>query len=153
MEEISKVIVFQLADEHYAADIKQVSSIEKLEHVTTVPRTADFIKGVINLRGNITPIIDLKERLHIGKAEYTDNTRVVIITIEDIQVGLIVDSATDVVDIDPETIDDPPQMIGSVTEEYITGVVKRDDQLIILLDLDRVLNVDEINAVEDTITD
>ncbi|WP_078593728.1 chemotaxis protein CheW [Evansella clarkii] len=148
MENTIKVIVFQLHNEQYGVNIQQVRSIEKLLNVTPVPGTADFIKGVINLRGDITPIIDLKDRLQIGKTEYTDHTRVLIINIESIQMGLIVDNATDVLDIEQSIIDAPPEVIGGVTEEYLSGVAKIDDRLLILLDLERILNFQELNEVE-----
>lgn len=148
MENTIKVIVFQLHNEQYGVNIQQVRSIEKLQNVTPVPGTADFIKGVINLRGDITPIIDLKDRLQIGKTEYTDHTRVLIINIESIQMGLIVDNATDVLDIEESIIDAPPEVIGGVTEEYLSGVAKIDDRLLILLDLERILNFQELNEVE-----
>jgi purine-binding chemotaxis protein CheW len=148
VENTIKVIVFQLHNEQYGVNIQQVRSIEKLQNVTPVPGTADFIKGVINLRGDITPIIDLKDRLQIGKTEYTDHTRVLIINIESIQMGLIVDNATDVLDIEESIIDAPPEVIGGVTEEYLSGVAKIDDRLLILLDLERILNFQELNEVE-----
>ncbi|WP_077624597.1 chemotaxis protein CheW [Sediminibacillus massiliensis] len=153
MEEVSKVIVFELKDEKYGVDIQQVRSIERLQNVTEVPRTAAFIKGVINLRGDITPIIDLKERLQIGETEYTDETRILIINIDTIQVGLIVDSATDVVDIDSSIIDPPPRIIGGVTDDFLRGVAKLEDKLLILLDMERVLTLEEINEVQEVIED
>ncbi|UTR12075.1 chemotaxis protein CheW [Evansella sp. LMS18] len=148
MENTIKVIVFQLHNEQYGVNIQQVRSIEKLQNVTPVPGTAEFIKGVINLRGDITPIIALKDRLQIGKTEYTDHTRVLIINIESIQMGLIVDNATDVLDIEQSIIDAPPEVIGGVTEEYLSGVAKIEDRLLILLDLERILNFQELNEVE-----
>ncbi|WP_226037136.1 chemotaxis protein CheW [Aquibacillus saliphilus] len=153
METLVKVIVFQLKNNQYGVNIQQVRSIERLQNVTEVPQTVDFIKGVINLRGEITPIIDLKERLHIGETEYTDDTRVLIININTIQVGLIVDAATDVIDIDSSIIDAPPEMIGGVTEDYITGVAKLEDKLLILLNLECVLNMDEIKKIEEVVED
>jgi purine-binding chemotaxis protein CheW len=149
MEELFKVIVFQLKNEQYGVNIQQVRSIERLQNVTEVPRTADFIKGVINLRGEITPILDLKERLNVGETEYTDETRVLIVSINTIQVGLIVDSATDVINLNSATIDPPPKMIGGITEDFLTGVAKLEDNLLILLDLERVLNLNEINEIKE----
>ncbi|MGY3716928.1 chemotaxis protein CheW [Sutcliffiella cohnii] len=138
-----KVIVFQLAKEHYGVDLQQVRSIERMQAITPVPQTSAFIKGVMNLRGDITPIIDLKERLELGKTEYTEQTRVLIVQIETIQVGLIVDSATDVIDIDPSFIEPAPAMIGGVTKEYLKGVAKLEDRLLVLLGLEQVLNQEE----------
>lgn len=151
MEGISKVIIFQINNEQYGVNIKQVRSIERLQSVTALPQTPDFIKGVINHRGDVTPIIDLKERLHIGKTEYTDDTRVLIINIDTIQVGLIVDLATEVVDIDPSIIGSPPEMVGKVTEDYLIGVAKLEKKLLILLDLERLLTIEQLNEVKEIV--
>ena len=95
-EQEIKVIVFQIKDKEYAIPVERVSGIEKLLHITRVPKTVPFIKGVINLRGVITPIIDLRTRFGFEEVEYNDATRIIIIIIDDMEVGLIVDSANDV---------------------------------------------------------
>ncbi|SET47445.1 purine-binding chemotaxis protein CheW [Salinibacillus kushneri] len=148
MNKPSKVIVFQLNEEQYGVDITQVISIEKLTEITKVPKTSDFIKGIINIRGEITPIIDLKDRLQIGRSEYTDDTRVLIVQMNDVQVGLIVDSASDVIDIDEGSIDPPPKVIGGVSETFIIGVAKLKERLLILLDMEHVLDLDEVNEIK-----
>src|SRR5690625_5709844 len=94
-----KVIVFQLADEEYALSVDQVGSIERMLPITRVPQTADFVKGVINLRGVVIPVIDLRVRFGIEEVEHGDTTRIIIFYLDDIEVGLIVDVANDVVDI------------------------------------------------------
>ncbi|GAA0493193.1 chemotaxis protein CheW [Virgibacillus sp. MSP4-1] len=152
MNEPSKVIVFQLNEEQYGVDIQQVLSIEKLTEITKVPKTSDFIKGIINIRGEITPIIDLKDRLQIGETEYTNDTRVLIVQLKDIQVGLIVDTASDVIDISDASIDPPPKVIGGVSDNFIIGVAKLTERLLILLDLEHVLNLDEMNEIK-SVTD
>lgn len=151
MEELLKVIVFQLKEQKYGVDIQHVRSIERLVDVTEVPGTSDFIKGVINLRGDITPIVDLKERLQIGGKNFSNETRVLIVDVNNVQVGLIVDSATDVIDIDSNVIEDSPKIIGGVNEAFIKGVAKLDSKLLILLDFERILNLDEINEVQEVI--
>ncbi|HLR08528.1 MAG TPA: chemotaxis protein CheW [Bacillota bacterium] len=151
MAEMLKVVEFQLKGETYGVDIHQVRSIEKLQNVIEVPKTPDFIKGVINLRGDITPIVDLSERLDIGRTDVTEDTRVLIVQIRDIQIGLVVDSATDVIDIDPNVVEKAPPIIKGVDASYIKGVAKLDDTLLILLDLQHVLNLDEINTVAQVI--
>ncbi|WP_430790598.1 chemotaxis protein CheW [Virgibacillus flavescens] len=148
MEEQMKVIVFQLKDQQYGVGIEHVRSIERVADVTSVPGTSDFIKGVINLRGDITPIVDLKERLQIGVTEFTEDTRVLIVEVNNVQVGLIVDSASDVLDIDPTVVEDAPRIIGGVNEAFIKGVAKLENRLLILLDFECVLNLDEINEVQ-----
>lgn len=147
MEELSKIIVFQLKNEQYGVNLQQVRSIERLLPITPVPQTSDFIKGVINLRGDIIPIIDVKERLHIGKTEQTETTRILIVQIETTQVGLMVDAATDVVDIDPSMVEPAPNIVGGVTKDYLQGVAKLEDKLMVLLDLECVLNMEEKKEV------
>ncbi|WP_077617836.1 chemotaxis protein CheW [Bacillus sinesaloumensis] len=140
--EMLKVIVFSLLDEEYGIPVSQVRSIEKVQHITRVPRTAPFVKGVINLRGVVTPIIDLRTRFAMPETAYKDSTRIIIVATEDVEVGLIVDTANDVMDIPVDTIEPPPEIVGSVEIEYLEGVAKLDKRLLILLNLDRVLNPD-----------
>jgi purine-binding chemotaxis protein CheW len=134
-----KLIVFQLVDKEYAIPVDQVRSIEKLEHITRVPRTPSYVKGVINLRGVVTPIIDLRSRFDISSSEPTESTRVIIVGLEDKEVGLIVDAANDVLDVEREMIEPSPEVVGVVEAEYIGGVVKQNKRLLILLHLDKIL--------------
>lgn len=138
MMDESKVIVFQLQNEEYCIPVHQVQGIERMEYITRVPGTHPFVKGVINLRGVVTPIIDLRKRLQLGESEYKDSTRIIIISVEDIEVGLIVDSANDVLDLPMHKVELPPDT-GEVNEEYLQGVVKVDHRLLILLNLEKVL--------------
>ncbi|MEH7234751.1 chemotaxis protein CheW [Bacillus sp. JJ1562] len=137
---VLKVIVFSLHDEEYGIPVSQVRSIEKVQHITRVPRTAPFVKGVINLRGVVTPIIDLRTRFGMVESEYSDSTRVIIVATDEVEVGLIVDTANDVMDIPVDTIEPPPEIVGSVEVEYLEGVAKLEKRLLILLNLEKVLN-------------
>ncbi|MDG5788168.1 chemotaxis protein CheW [Evansella sp. AB-P1] len=143
-----KVIVFQLKNEEYGVSVEQVRSIERIQHITRVPGTADFVKGVINLRGVVTPIIDLRSRFGIEEIQYSDSSRVIIVAINEVNVGLIVDAANDVIDIPIDEIEPTPEVVGSVETSYIHGVAKIDKRLLIILNLDKVLNADELNEVE-----
>jgi purine-binding chemotaxis protein CheW len=143
-----KVIVFQLQDEEYGIPVHQVRSIEKMQHITRVPRTAPFVKGVINLRGVVTPIIDLRVRFELEEQAYTDSTRIIIVALDHMEVGLIVDAANDVIDIPVSLIEPRPEVVGNVEVEYITGVAKVDKRLIILLNLEKVLTRDEENSLQ-----
>ena len=134
-----KVIVFQLQDEDYGIPVQQVRSIEKVQHITRVPGTVPYIKGVINLRGVVTPIIDLRKRFGIQVLENTESTRMIIVSTEDMEVGFIVDSANDVIDIHSDIIEPAPEVVGSVEVEYIQGVAKLDKRLIVMIDLEEVL--------------
>jgi purine-binding chemotaxis protein CheW len=135
-----KVIVFQLADKEYAIPVSHVKGIEKLMHITRVPKTARYVKGVINLRGVVTPVIDLRERFELPISGNEETTRIIIITLETMEVGFVVDSANDVLDIDATSIEQQPEVVGSLEEEFIAGVAKLDNRLLILLHLDKVLN-------------
>ncbi|WP_082051176.1 chemotaxis protein CheW [Rossellomorea aquimaris] len=138
MEDL-KLIVFQLVDKEYAIPVNQVRSIEKLPYITRVPGTASYVTGVINLRGVVTPIIDLRSRFDLPSSDSTESTRVIIVGLEDKEVGLIVDSANDVLDVAREMIEPPPEVVGIVEAEYIGGVVRQSKRLMILLHLDKIL--------------
>ena len=139
-QDYMKVIVFQLADKEYAIPVSCVRGIEKLMHITRVPKTPRYVKGVINLRGVVTPIIDLRERFGIVSSANEETTRIIIIQLEDMEVGFVVDSANDVLDIHTSSIEPQPEVVGSLEEEFISGVAKIDKRLLILLHLDKVLN-------------
>lgn len=138
-----KVIVFQLHDEEYGIPVQQVRSIEKVQHITRVPRTAPYIKGVINLRGVVTPIIDLRKRFGLKEHEDTESTRMIIVSKDDIEVGFIVDAANDVIDIHSDIIEPAPEVVGSVEVEYILGVAKLEKRLIVMIDLEEVLKTSQ----------
>lgn len=135
-----KIIVFQLKEKEYAIPVEQVRSIEKIQHITRVPGTASYIKGVINLRGVVTPIVDLRNRFGLDDDDYNDNTRIIIAVLDELEVGLIVDAANDVIDIPKDLIEPPPEMVSGKEAEYIKGVAKIGKRLLILLELEKVLN-------------
>ncbi|MGP4080207.1 chemotaxis protein CheW [Pseudalkalibacillus sp. R45] len=142
-----KAIVFQLLDEEYGVDVHQVRSIERIQEITRVPRTPSFVKGVINLRGIVTPIIDLRSRFDLEEASYTEETRIVIVNANDLEVGMIVDSANDVIDVPADTVEPAPKVVGGIEAEYLDGVAKLEKRLLILLNLEKVLNPEEIIAL------
>jgi purine-binding chemotaxis protein CheW len=143
-----KVIVFRLQNEEYGVEVQQVKSIERLDHITRIPKTPKFIRGVINLRGIVTPIIDLRERFDLEQTENTEGSRIIVVAVNDLEVGLIVDSANDVIDIPLNAIEPPPKVVGGVEAVYLRGVAKLQDRLLILLNLNRVLNLEEIKQLE-----
>lgn len=143
-----KVIVFRLHNEEYGVDVHQVKSIERLEAITPVPRTPRFVKGVINLRGVVIPILDLRERFGLTSEIYTESTRIIIVMIDHLEMGLIVDSATDVLDIPMNAIEPPPQIVGSLEIAYLKGVAKLEDRLLILLNPSQVLDAEEMQQLE-----
>ncbi|WKL01183.1 chemotaxis protein CheW [Paenibacillus amylolyticus] len=149
MEEELKVIVFKLGSEEYGIEVDKVQTIERMMPITRVPKTLSFVKGVINLRGVVIPVIDLRGRFSLPETEYTDQTRIVIVGVDDMQVGFIVDSANDVIDIKSSAIDSPPEVVGGVKARYLRGVAKLEDsRLLIMLNLNEVLNKNEIVQLE-----
>ncbi|WP_249594954.1 chemotaxis protein CheW [Peribacillus frigoritolerans] len=142
MSEDMKVIVFQIKDKEYAIPVDKVSGIEKLLHITRVPKALKFVKGVINLRGVITPIIDLRVRFDFDEVEYDESTRIIIVILDDMEVGLIVDSANDVLDIPVESIEPQPEVVGHLASEYISGVAKIEKRLLVLINLEKALSLE-----------
>ncbi|MEO3945082.1 chemotaxis protein CheW [Gorillibacterium sp. CAU 1737] len=150
MSEEIKVIVFKLGAEEYGVEVEKVETIERIQHLTRVPKTPPFIKGVMNLRGVVVPVLDLRGRFNLEETAYTDASRIIIIAIEDLKVGMIVDSADDVIDVDTDTISDPPEIVGGVKAKYLRGVARvGEDRLLILLNLKEVLNKGELIQLEE----
>jgi len=138
-QDLLKVIVFQLNQEEYALPVSYVGAIERIHPITRVPETSRFVKGVINLRGVIIPIIDLRMRFGMEETELTDENRMIIVNYKELEVGLIVDAASDVIDFPAEEIEPNPVVVGREAAGYIEGVIKLDERLLILLDLEKVL--------------
>ena len=134
-----KVIIFQLMDKEYAIGVDVVQGIEKSLSITRVPKTPPYVKGVINLRGVVTPIVSLRERFGLESKEIDDSTRIIIVTLDEFDVGLIVDAANDVLDIPIESIESQPEVVGSVESDFISGVAKVEKRLLVMLNLDKVL--------------
>jgi len=149
MGEELKVIVFALGSEEYGIEVDKVRTIERLSPITRVPKTATFIKGVINLRGIVVPVIDLRGRFNLTETATTENSRIIVVSVADIEVGFIVDSANDVIDIDTDTIDLPPEIVGGIKAKYLRGIAKLGEgRLLIMLNLSEVLNKSEIIQLE-----
>ncbi|MGE7185222.1 chemotaxis protein CheW [Peribacillus sp. NPDC006672] len=142
MSQDMKVIVFQIKDKEYAIPVEKVSGIEKLLHITRVPKAVQFVKGVINLRGVITPIIDLRVRFGFEEMAYDESTRIIIVILDDMEVGLIVDSANDVLDIPVDSIEPQPEVVGHLASEYISGVAKIEKRLLVLINLEKALSLE-----------
>ncbi len=140
MAETIQVVSFKLGSEEYGVDIAQVQEINRMVAVTHVPRAPQFMEGVINLRGQLIPIIDLRTRFAMPRAEHTKNTRIVVTEIGAKRVGMVVDSVSEVLRLPVDQIEDAPEMLTGVDTEYIRGVGKIEDRLIILLDLARIIS-------------
>ena len=148
MSETIQVVSFKLGSEEYGVDIAQVQEINRMVAVTHVPRAPQFMEGVINLRGQLIPIIDLRTRFAMPRTEHTKNTRIVVTEIGSKRVGMVVDSVSEVLRLPVEQIEAAPEMITGVDTEYIRGVGKIEDRLIILLDLARIISGAEKRELE-----
>ncbi len=133
-----KYLTFRLAGEFYGVEIRKVSEINGIVDITSIPRSLDFMKGVINLRGKIIPVIDLRMRLGMQEAEHTDETCIIVVNVAR-EVGLVVDSVSEVLDIDGDLINPAPSMGSSASRSYILGIAKVEETMKILLDIDLVL--------------
>lgn len=143
-----KVIVFKMANQFFGVDVEQVMSIERIADITSVPKTLSFVKGIINLRGVVTPVIDLREKLGLAVQDFGSETRLIVVRINEQDIALVVDAANDVMDIEKSAIEAPPAVVGGIRATYLHGVAKLKDRLLVLLNLDRILSEDELTQVQ-----
>ena len=142
-----KFLTFQVGTEEFGISIRHVTEIIGLQKITDVPDMPGFIKGVINLRGKVIPVMDVRSRFKLESREYDDRTCIVVVNIKDKSVGLVVDRVSEVADI-PESQIEPPAQIGSGTaSRYIQGMGKIGEEVKILLDVDRLLYEDELESI------
>lgn len=140
----TKYVIFKMNDEQYGIDIVNVKSIERIQSFTRIPNSPMYVKGVINLRGEVVPIIDLRLRFQLPYKELDSNSRIIIVFVNDMEIGLLVDSSSEVIEISSQDIDNPPAIKDSITEGFIKGIGKKDDKLIILIDIEKVVGIKEI---------
>jgi len=143
MEEVKtnsrQFVVFRLDNEEYGIEILRVKEIKEMIRITRVPKAAHYVRGVINLRGEVIPIVDLRKKFSLIKNSDNESTRIIIVAVEDITVGLVVDTSSEVLEIMNEDIEEAPNTIGSVEQGYISGIGKVGTRLIILLNVDKIL--------------
>ena len=145
---ITQHVSFQLGNEEYGVEIVKVQEIIRMQDITRVPQMPDFIEGVINLRGNIIPIIDLRKRFALNVSEQTVETRIVVVSVEGRMVGVVVDRVSEVLKFSERQIEPPPAVIAGIGREYLRGIGKVGDRLIVLLDVDRILTGKEAGSLE-----
>lgn len=138
-----KYLTFQLDDEEYGVEILKVREINGLLDITKVPQTPDFVEGVINLRGKVIPVIDLRTKFGLPRAEYNEQTCIIVVDVG-MMMGIIVDTVSEVNDIPSNAIEPPPNLGCSVDTDFILGMGKVKDEVKILLDIDKVLTSDEL---------
>ena len=136
-----ELLGFMLSDEEYALDVLEIKEIVRLQTITAVPRSPAWLKGIVTLRGVIVPIFDLRSRLGLAEVDHGGDTRIIVVYRGEEFAGLIVDSITQVMRLPTESVEPPPQTIGMVEAEYLRGVVRHRDRLVILLNLSRVVEV------------
>jgi purine-binding chemotaxis protein CheW len=139
MSDLLQLVSFKIGAEEFGVDILKVQEINKMTSITKVPNAPDFVEGVINLRGRVIPIIDLRTRLGLEKIEHTKDTRIIVVELDGKTVGFIVDAVNEVLRIPAGITEKPPELVAGIESDYITAVGKLEDRLLILLDLDKVL--------------
>ncbi|HQD18904.1 MAG TPA: chemotaxis protein CheW [Bacillota bacterium] len=144
-KQMHEYVIFELAGEHYAVDVSPVEEILRMAEITEVPHAPSFVEGIMNFRGNVMPVIDLRRRLGLPTSEHTKNTRIMAVSLNSGTVGMIVDAVSEVAEIPPEIVEPPSPIILDVDTDFLTGIAKMgsDDQegkLVVILDLVKVLS-------------
>jgi purine-binding chemotaxis protein CheW len=150
VSEEEQLVVFELASESYGVDIGTVSTIIRMQSITAMPKSPKFVEGVINLRGNIIPVIDLRKRLGLAAGEATRASRIVVVDASGQMIGMIVDAVAETIRLSQDSIEPPSPIVTSIDSDYVRGVGKLESRLVILLDLDKVLTVKESEALRAT---
>lgn len=146
-DELLQLVTFSIGEEEFGVDILKVQEIIRTMEITKVPRAPEFVEGVINLRGKVIPIIDLRCRFGLEFKEHDKDTRIIVIEINNIVVGFVVDAVSEVLRIPTNTVEPPPPVVAGVDSDYISGVGKLHDRLLILLDLDKLLSSEDLDLL------
>ncbi len=142
-----QLVVFDLANEVYGMDIGVVLEIIRMQEITKVPRTPEFVEGIINLRGKIIPVVDLRKRFSLPVTDETADNRIVVVDIDGQGIGMVVDAVAEVMRINSGSIEPPSEAITTQESDYLLGIAKLDDRLIILLDMNNLLLKEERRAL------
>lgn len=148
IQQIMQCVTFTLQDEIYGINVMQVQEVLRETEVAPVPGAPHYVMGIINLRGNVVSVIDARIRFGLPAIESTDLTRIIVIEVQQHIIGILVDSVAEVIDINPGEIETAPNVGTDETSRYIDGVVSRDDQLYILVDLNKLLSTEEWDQAE-----
>lgn len=142
-----QLVTFKIADEEFGVEILAVQEIIRIMQITAVPRAPAFIEGVINLRGKVIPVIDMRKRFGLPVVERDSQTRIIVMEFDQKVVGFLVDAVSEVLRIPADTVEAPPPVVAGIGSEYIKGVGKLDDRLLILMDLDSLLGKTDMSSV------
>lgn len=146
-EASEQLVVMKIANEFYGVDIGAVNTIIRMQEITAIPKTPDFVEGVINLRGSIIPVIDLRKRFGLPVGEITKASRIVVVEANGQMIGMIVDAVVETLRLPLNAIEPPSPVVSTVDTAYVRGVGKLDSRLIILLDLGKLLTSSEFEAL------
>jgi len=146
--ELLQLVTFQIGNEEFGVDILKVHEINRVIQVTKVPNAPNYVEGVINLRGKVIPIVNLRLKLGMPKKEEDKNTRIIVVELDGKTIGFLVDAVSEVLRIPRSITEPPPPMVSGIQSEYITAVGKLEDRLLILLDLDKVFSTEEKIALK-----
>jgi purine-binding chemotaxis protein CheW len=144
--ELLQLVTFNIGDEEFGIDILKVQEIIRIMDITKVPSSPPHVEGVINLRGKVIPVIDLRLRFGMDSRAHDSQTRIIVLELHKMIVGFIVDAVSEVLRIQSNTVEPPPPVVAGIESEYIKGVGKLDDRLLILLDLDKLITNEEVTA-------
>ncbi len=145
----TQLVVFVLASEEFACNIADVREVLKMIRITPLPRSLNFVEGVINLRGEVIPVIDLRKRFNLPSVDRTDESRIIIVEVEERMVGLTVDSVSEVIRLSNKQIQEAPTQVAGEQTNLIMGVGKIDERMLIILNLARILTSEEQIALDD----
>ena len=143
-----QLVSFRLAEEEYGIEITKIREIILMGEITRIPQTPHYVKGLINLRSTVIPVIDLRTRFGLPEAELTDESRIMVLHVGSKTIGIVVDAVSEVLRATKDQIAPPPPTVAGLGREYLTGLVKLEERLLILLDIDRILGEEETEALE-----
>lgn len=146
-DELLQLVTFSIGEEEFGVNILKVQEIIRTMEITKVPRAPEFVEGVINLRGKVIPIIDLRRRFGLAPKAHDKNTRIIVIEINNVIVGFVVDAVSEVLRIPASTVEPPPPVVAGVESDYISGVGQLQDRLLIMLDLDKLLSNEDMEML------
>lgn len=147
-DKLLQLVTFKVGSEEFGIEIFSVKEIIRMLGITKVPQAPEFVEGVVNLRGKVIPIIDIRKRFGMDSLNHDKNTRIVVVEMENVLVGFVVDAVSEVLRIPADTVEPPPPVVAGIEAEYINGVGKLEDRLLIMLDLNKLLGADEKNALK-----
>lgn len=136
-------VVFKISNEEYGVDIMSVNSIEKYQEVVKIPNAPEYVDGIINLRGEVLPVFSLRKKFHLEDTEKDERTKIIVAFADDMKIGFIVDSVTEIISIDEENIEKTPKLLTGIDRRYIKNVAKVGERMIILLDIELLVSDEE----------